>query len=186
MKKTLLVACALAAGFSTSAFAAEGSAGYVRAELGRSNFDVRIDGTDVGSDKDTSASFGGGYWFNPNIAVEGHVAVLSNTELDNGDSVDLTSVGVGVALKKNFGGPAHTGFFVGGRAGLARLTLEVRDSNFDVQGSQHSTKPYYGLGTGYDFNTNWGLSLNWDRRKADRDGVDIKIDTVSLGGEYRF
>jgi long-subunit fatty acid transport protein len=42
------------------------------------------------------------------------------------------------------------------------------------------------VGIGYDFNENWGLSLNYDRRKADIDGVDIDTDTIAVGGEWRF
>jgi hypothetical protein len=39
---------------------------------------------------------------------------------------------------------------------------------------------------GYDFTPRWGMSLNYDRRKADFSGVDVDVDTISVGGEFRF
>lgn len=183
MKKTLILSSALAlAALAPAAMAAnaDGSAGYIRAEIGESDID-----TGLSSESDTSATFGGGYWFNPNFAVEGHVGTLYNEYLGNDQDLDLVSFGAGVAAKKNFG-PAHTGFFIGGRVGVARLTAQVREDDFDVIDDEHSTKPYFGVSAGYDFNRNFGVSLNFDRRQADFGGVDIDVDTIALGGEYRF
>lgn len=183
MKNTLILAGALAlASFSTSAAAGQG---FLRAELGNSDTEVSFGGASD-SDSDTSAVLGGGYWFNPNFAVEGHVGSLYNTDLGNGQELDLVTMGVGMVGKKNFG-PDNTGFFIGGRAGIARLTAQVREDTFDVVDDESSTKPYYGVNAGYDFNQNWGLSLNYDRRQGDfNGGVDVDVDTFSIGGEWRF
>lgn len=187
MKNTLLLSCAIAlAGLSGTAFAQDGAAGYIRGEIGRSDIDLDVDGLGSASESDTSATFGGGYWFNEYVAVEGHVGTLYNTEVDQDLDLDLITVGVGVAVKKSFGG-AHTGFFVGGRVGVARLTAQVREDEFDVIDDESSTKPYFGVSAGYDFSERWGLSLNWDRRQADFDGgVEVDVDTIALGGEFRF
>ena len=66
--------------------------------------------------------------------------------------VKLHGVGIGLAAKKNFGG-AHKGFFVGGRAGIARgvTTAELDGSVEEAEAS--SAKPYFGVGAGYDFNS---------------------------------
>ena len=182
MKKTLILSSALVlAALAPTAFAAEGSAGYIRAEVGRSDIDV--DG--FGSEEDTSATFGGGYWFNQNFAIEGHVGTLYTEYVGNDIDVDLVSLGAGIAAKKNFGA-AHTGFFIGGRVGVARLTLQAREDNFDVIDDEHSTKPYFGASVGYDFNPRFGLSLNWDRRQAEAGDLEADIDTIALGGEFRF
>ncbi|MGH8085026.1 MAG: outer membrane beta-barrel protein [Lysobacter sp.] len=184
MKKTLILSSALAlAVLAPAAMAADGSAGYIRAETGQSDIDVDAPG--FSSEKDTSATFGGGYWFNSNFAVEGHVGTLYTEYLGNDIDLDLVSFGVGVAAKKNFGAD-NTGFFIGGRAGVARLTLQVREDDFDVLDDEHSTKPYFGASVGYDFNRRFGLSLNWDRRQADFGGVDVDVDTIAIGGEFRF
>jgi len=182
MKKTLILSCALVlAGVSTSAMAGQG---FVRGEIGQSDTEVSFDGFSA-SDKDTSAIVSGGYWFNPNFAVEGHVGSLYNTSLGNDQELDLITAGVALVGKKNLGAN-NTGFFVSGRLGVARITAQVREDDFDVVDDESSTKPFYGVGIGYDFNGNWGLSLNYDRRKADFDGVDVDVDTVAIGGEWRF
>jgi hypothetical protein len=184
MKKTLILSCALAlAGLSTSAMAAGGQ-GFLRAEIGNSDIDVEVDGLGDGSLSSTSAGFGGGYWFNANVGVEGNYTLLYNDEEDGVD-YDLLTLGVGIVAKKNFGAN-NTGFFIGGRAGVARMTAQVREDEFDVTDDESSTKPYFGVNVGYDFNENWGLSLNYDRRQGSFEGVDIDADTISLGGEWRF
>ena len=182
MKKILTLAAAL--GLATLSLQVQAGQGYIRAELGNSDTEVRWDGL-RDSDSDTLASFGGGYWFTPNFAVEGHAASLYNQDLGYDRELDLVSFGVGVAAKKNFG-PDNTGFFVGGRAGVARLTAQVREDTWDVVDDEHSTKPYYGASVGYDFSQRWGLSLNYDRRKGEFGGVDVDVDTIAVGGEFRF
>ncbi|MBB1061629.1 outer membrane beta-barrel protein [Marilutibacter spongiae] len=183
MKKTLILAGAslAIALFSSAALAGQG---FLRAEVGNSEIELDYAGL-RDDDSDTSAVFGGGYWFNPNFAVEGHVGSLYNADLGNDQEADLITVGVGIAGRTHFG-QANTGFFIDGRVGVARLTAQVREDTFDVIDDESSTKPYYGVSVGYDFNPNWGISLNYDRRQGEFDGVDVDVDTVSLGGEWRF
>lgn len=185
MKKTLLLSCALALlGSAPAAFAADG-AGFLRAEVGTSDLDAQVAGLGRISDDDTSAILSGGYWFNPYVALEGHLGTLYTERQDDGTDFDLVTAGVGVALKKNFGAEGE-GFFVGGRAGVARVTAQVREDSFTVVDDEHSTKAYFGVNVGYDFNERFGLSLNWDRRQADYPGIETDIDTLALGGEFRF
>ncbi len=182
MNKTLILAGALAlASFSSAAMAGQA---FVRAEVGNSDTEMSF-GRYSASETDTSLVIGGGYWFTPNFAVEGHVGSLYNEYLGYDEEFDLVTVGAGVVGKKHFGNGA-TGFYVGGRVGIARMTAQVREDTFDVVEDETSVKPYYGVFGGYDFNRNWGLSLNYDRRKANFDGIDVKVDTFSVGGEYRF
>ena len=182
MKKTLVLSVALAlAGVSNVALAAEGGAGFIRADIG--NSDIDVDG--VADESDTSASFGGGYWFNKNFAIEGRVGVLANEQFADDIDVDLVHLDLGAVAKKNFGADGN-GFFINGRAGVSRMTLQVREDEFDVIDDESSVKPYVGVGVGYDFNESWGLSLNYDVRRADFDGVDVDVNTISIGGEWRF
>lgn len=185
MKKRILLASALAiSAFAPVAFAAPGSAGFVRAEVGQSDIDLSYGGFTEGDD-DTSLVVSGGYWFNRNFAIEGHVGTLYTEYLGYDVDLDLVTFGIGVAAKHNFG-PEGTGFFIGGRAGIARLTAQLREDDWDVIDDEHSTKPYFGASIGYDFNPRFGLSLNWDRRQADFEGVDVDVDTIAVGGEFRF
>jgi hypothetical protein len=182
MKKFVTLAAAIAlATLSSNAVAGQA---FVRGELGSSDTEVRFDGF-RGNETDTSAALGGGYWFTPNVGVEGHVASLYTQDLGYDEDLDLISIGVGLVVKKNFG-PDNTGFFIGARAGIARMTAQVREDDWDVVDDESSTKPYYGVNAGYDFNRRWGLSLNYDRRQADFSGVDVDVDTYSLSGEFRF
>lgn len=183
MKKTLILACALAlAGVSNVALANQGGAGFVRAEVGNTDVDFDIDGFGSGSDDDSSFSVRGGYYFNANFAVEAHYTNLYDKS-EAGSSIELTSFGAGVVGKKNLGAN-NSGFFFSGRAGIENVKGEVDDGFGSA--SDNSTNLYYGVGAGYDFNETFGLSLNYDFRQADFDGIDADADTLSLGGEVRF
>ncbi|WP_447730740.1 outer membrane beta-barrel protein [Pseudoxanthomonas suwonensis] len=182
MKKTLALAAAVAlSALSTNAVAGQP---FVRAEAGHSDVEMSV-GRYRGSESDTAVTIGGGYWFTQNFGIEGHIGTLYSEYLGNDFDVDLVTLGAGVVAKHNFG-PDNTGFFVGARAGLARVTLQLREDHFDVVDDESSVKPYIGVTAGYDFSRRWGLSLNYDRRKADIDGVDFDIDTITFAGEIRF
>ncbi|QNP39390.1 porin family protein [Lysobacter solisilvae (ex Woo and Kim 2020)] len=173
MKKILVLSAALAlAGLSTSAMAAGGQ-GFARVEVGNSDVDVDVSGLGSGSDSDTGYSLRGGYYFNDNFAVEG-----AYNSLYDQDGAELTSFGVGLMAKKSFGAN-NSGFFIDGRIGVERV-------KGDVDGSDTSTEPYYGVGAGYDFSESFGLSLNYDFHSADFDGVSVDADTLNLAGEFRF
>jgi OmpA-OmpF porin, OOP family len=180
MKKIFALTATIAlAGLSTSAMAA---GGFVRGELGRSHVTADIDGIGSGSDNDSSYSIRGGYYFNDNFAVEGFYSNLFDKSQDGAD-VKLSAIGIGLVGKKNFGAD-NTGFFIDGRAGIARGKIEL---SFDGDsGSDTSTKPYFGVGAGYDFSKNLGVSLNWDYLKGSGDGLSITAKPVTLGVEYRF
>lgn len=185
MKKFLVLACALAlSSLSTTAVAGEG---FVRAEVGQS--DIKLKVTDLGSesDNDTAYALRGGYWFTQNFAVEAHYSRFYDKNLyrDGSDYVDgkLSAVGVGIVAKQHYA-ESDLGFFVQARAGVARGKVSLDTS--EGSGSATSTKPYYGIGAGYDFNRHFGLSLNYDHNQGSGDGLKITANTLSLGLEARF
>lgn len=178
MRKVYFFAGALALASLSSAAMAEGQGPFVRVEGGHSQ--LHANGA---SDGDTAWSLRGGYAFNPNFALEGFYSKLYDAT-DNGVSGKVDGVGVGVVGKKNFG-PDNTGFFIDGRVGVARNKVKVGIAGLGSD-SDTSTKPYYGVGAGYDFNRNFGLSLNYDRNKASAFGFDGKVNTLTMGAEYRF
>jgi predicted porin len=185
MKKFLVLACALAlSGLSSAALAGEG---FVRGEAGQSDVKVKVDGLGSDSDKDTAYSLRGGYWFNPNFAVEGHYSRFYDKTLydDGTDYVDgkLSAIGLGIVAKEHYS-ESNLGFFVQLRAGVARGKVSVDTS--EGSGSATSTKPYYGIGAGYDFSPRFGLSLNYDHNQGSGDGLKITANTLSLGLEARF
>lgn len=186
MNKNVILAIGLALA-SLSAPALAGN-GFIRAEAGRSDLDIKVDELGRGSDKDSTWGLRGGYWFNPGFAVEGFYSQVYSTSLDDGFdtyNAKLHGVGIGVVVKHNFGGD-HQGLFIGGRAGVARgvATLDIDGDVEEAEAS--SAKPYFGVSAGYDFSERFGLSLNYDRLQADGDGLDVTVDTVTLGAELRF
>ncbi|MEO7639653.1 MAG: outer membrane beta-barrel protein [Pseudoxanthomonas sp.] len=183
MKKQLLLVAGLALAVLSAPAFAEGN-GFIRFEAGRSDLDLRVDGVGSGSEKDTTWGLRGGYWFNPNFAVEGFYSQLSSTAVYEG-SLKLHGVGVGVVGKKNFG-EAHQGFFISGRAGIVRGVATWEYDGSVEEAEAGSVKPYFGVGAGYDFNEKIGLSVNYDQLKGGDDGLDVTARTTTLGLEVRF
>lgn len=176
MRKILFFAGALALASASTAAMAQGP--FVRVEGGHSQ--LHVDGD---SDGDTAWSLRGGYAFNPNFALEGFYSQLYDATAD-GVAGKVDGYGVGVVGKKNFG-PEDTGFFVDGRVGLARDKVKIGIAGLGSE-SDRSTRPYYGVGAGYDFNKNFGLSLNYDWNKVSAFDTDGKVKTLTMGAEYRF
>lgn len=181
-KNIFVLASALALTvLSTTAFAADDSGDwYVRGDLGKSRLSVQ----DLsGHDDDTTYGVGGGYWFNPNFAAE---AFYNNYGKDSADgaSAKVEGVGAGVVGKKNFG-PDNSGFFIDGRAGIQRARTSVSVAGAGST-DDNSTKPYAGVGAGYDFSKAFGMSVNYDYNRADAFGGKLTARTLTLGAEYRF
>lgn len=180
MKQRFLLAAGLAvAMFTAPAFAADGSAGYYRIEAGNSN--LEIDGSDG---DEFGYSVRGGYFFNAYVGIEGFYTDLGR-DSDEFASVEAHAFGVGAVVKKNFGSEAHKGFFVGGRAGISRIDLNVDIDGFGIV-DDGDNQPYYGIGAGYDFNEKMGVSVNVDRFKSDLFDTDFQFTTTTAAFEYRF
>ena len=177
MKKTLILSCALAlAGLSNVAVAATSSDGtvFLRAELGHTDLDLDL----IGEDSDTTTSLRGGYYFTPNFAVEAFAGNVFDGNVFGYDA-EFNGYGIGGIAKKNFGAD-NTGFFINGRAGIMRAHAEVGGFKDDT------TEAYVGVGAGYDFTQAFGLSINYDVVQTEFDGLDLDLETITLGAEYRF
>ena len=174
MNKSVLFASLLAlAGVSSAASAADDS-WFVRGEVGHSRLSVS-----GGHETDTSFSARGGYYFNHYIGLEGFYTDFGSK---NGGKID--GWGVGVVGKTNFG-PNNTGWFISGRAGAMRVKTKLDLGIFGTF-SKSATKGYIGVGGGYDFNPNFGLSLNYDYTGVDVLGAGGHVGNVSVAAEVRF
>lgn len=186
MKKSLLLACALAAALPSAAWANRPGYGFVRVEAGTSRVDLDIGGAS-GNDDDTAYSIRGGYYFSPNWAIEGFYTTYYDKKRDD-VTLKLNGFGVGAVGKTNFGDD-DLGWYVGGRAGIVQSKAKV-----DVDGlggdSDNDVRAYVGVNTGYDFSPNFGLGLSYDYSKAKPEfggeEVDVTTGTLTLGVEYRF
>jgi outer membrane protein W len=188
MKKQALlwVALVLAMG-STSAMAQ----GFLRAEAGRSDIEAELTGFEGDGDKDSTYSFRAGYYFNPQVAVEGFYSRFYDESItfdDGGDPITvsgkLSGIGLGVVGKTHFG-TEQTGFFISGRVGVMRGEIEASVTGFGSE-SDSSTKPYFGVGAGYDFSESFGVSLNYDQYKGSGEDLSITAQTFTVGLEARF
>lgn len=175
----LLLAGLAAASLSTSAFAGEGSGGFLSAEAGNTNLSI----PGAGDDNDTAYGVRGGYFFNANWGVEGFYTKLGDESV-GGVDVDLDSYGVGLVGKKNMDGP-HDGFFIAGRIGVARTTVDVNISGLG-SASDSSNRVYVGAAAGYDFSKNLGLSLNVNHQRPQVFNETLRVTTTTLALEYRF
>jgi OmpA-OmpF porin, OOP family len=179
MERSFIFAAMLAAAaFSTSAFAAEDNAVFIRAEAGNSN--ISISGAD---DDDTSYGVRGGYFFNGNFGVEAFYSRIGE-ESGDGVSADLDSYGIGVIGKKNMTA-AHKGFYLDGRIGVARTTVDVGIAGLGSV-DDSSNRVYLGAGAGYDFNQSMGLSLNLVHQRPSVFGEQTRLTTATLAFEVRF
>jgi hypothetical protein len=71
------------------------------------------------------------------------------------------------------------------RAGLMRGKIDASLTDIG-SGSDTSTKPYFGVGIGYDFSPKFGMSLNLDHQKGSGSDLSITARTITLGLEARF
>jgi len=189
MKKNMMMVSALVLALAASPAFAET---FVRGELGRANVDVNTDDFGNDSDNDTAWSIRGGWYFNKNFAVEGFYSDFYDQSISvddgAGGSIDANAKfngwGVGVVGKTDFGND-QTGFFLSGRAGLMRGKVSASVTGFGHE-SDTSTKPYFGVGLGYDFTPKWGMSLNYDHQKASSDDLSVTANTLTVGVEARF
>ena len=175
MKKTLILSCALAlAGLSNVALAANGAGGFIGADLGSSTVDTEF----TGSDSDATYGVRGGYFFNKHIAVEAFATSLYDADIEGLDTT-LSGVGAGLVLKNNYGKDGN-GFFLDWRLGVSYLRGEVGSED------DTSTKPYVGMGAGYDFSDKFGMSVNYTAYKASFEGLDVDANTLTAAAEFRF
>lgn len=184
MNKKYPLACALLlAGMSTSAFAVEAGSGFIGGEFGYNAVDVDLDGFGSDSDDDRTMAIRGGYYFTPNIAVEGFYTDLYDYS-EEGYSAELDGWGLGLVARKNFGADAN-GFYIAGRLGVFRADGDASEDGIGSIGGS-STKPYFGAGFGYDFNENVGIGLTYTVYNADFDDLSVDSQALTAGIEVRF
>lgn len=166
---------------SSTAAATQAGQWYGRLEIGHSELELEVDDLSA-DDTDTAYGLRIGHYFTPNFAVEGFYSILGDRSIE-GVSFDVDAVGAGVVGKKAFGAD-NTGFFIAGRAGVQSINSKLSTEGLSLR--ERSTKQYVGVGLGYDFDHNNGLSLNYDYNKGDLFNADVTAQTLTLGYEYRF
>jgi len=179
--------------------AQEGNAGnssfFVNGNIGQSNLSKdAYDDSDTGYD----ANIGYRWAFSPNVAigVEGGYADLgkfrakSNYLSGIGPIPDAKVSGWTLGLNGHFN--LNPNWYISARGGFFRS--DVKGMDFGSYGSggapvyvdDTSSKYYAGAGFGYDFSNNFSVGLNYDYYKADKHGLYLDPNLVSVSGEFRF
>lgn len=179
MSRKMIVAAALALTLSAGTAVAADGKGFVRLEGGRS--DIKVYGE---KGNDTAASLRGGYYFNHHFGIEGFYTRYAAETVDIA-RLEADGFGVGVFGKVNFGAEAYTGFYMSARAGVAHDRLDVTLRGV-ASAEDSDTVPYVGVGVGYDFNPNFGMGIRYDYQEPKVYDARFKLETLTLGAEYRF
>jgi OOP family OmpA-OmpF porin/outer membrane immunogenic protein len=79
-------------------------------------------------------------------------------------------------------------WYLSGRTGLFRADAkgDYLSAGLPTSGDDTSNKWYAGAGFGYDFSKNFSVGLNYDYYKADKNGLNINPNLVSVSAEARF
>lgn len=196
--RSLILASALAA-VASPAFAGDF---FARGEVGTTRAEFSY-GSASDSDNDTAYAVRGGY-MGKYFGVEGFYGQYYDNSFDG---ADLKADGYGFAVVGKYRFGEDKGFFIDGRLGLARTTLKASvdfvppvsspetvskagPAAIAVSGEYTHTQPYAGVGVGYDFNQNYGITLNYTHQNklkpAPISSPAIELNTLALGFEYRF
>jgi hypothetical protein len=205
MKATLLVVCVISLLPIGEAEAQEQGV-YLGFGLGSSRYRVHVndynDGSLTSGSTDTSSRalrFHGGYWFNPNFALELSVVDLGDTEFDGHSSGGsywcsgsvhsrLSADGLGLAAVGNW--PLKSsGFSLFAKGGIFAWDWDSfsRNTNFGTfcgasRDSDSGVNPMYGVGVSYEFNYITSMQVQWERYTHVIDSHDV--DAVTLGFSF--
>jgi Outer membrane protein beta-barrel domain len=198
--RIMALACALVlAGLAAPAQALDGHF-FLRGETGQGDSDFDFTSAIDDSDNDQVHAVRAGYYFHPNFAVEAFHGKLYDERVIEIQfdlftlDAEVNATGIGVIGKKRFGD--ERGFFVQGRGGFARYEGSTTTTFNPCAGlracpsvtrtDDSATKPYLGIGAGYDFNDRIGVGVNYDLYKADLGDIDIETRALTAAVEIRF
>lgn len=189
MQRTMLAALALAAAALSPLTLAQG---YVGASIGQSRVDLDCGGATSCDRTDTAFKFYGGYMFTPNLGLEGVYfdqgkAELSGTDLTAG-TVRAKYEGNGLGLYV-LGVAPFDKFSVFGKLGIvsARIKGSATSSLLgSASDSERHTNLGLGIGAGYEFTSNLGARVEFERVRVEFQGEKRNVDLTTLGLVYRF
>lgn len=210
MKKLISIVALSAALVSplTTVLADQNDGGFfLRGNMGQS--DYRVSSEYFSSNTNFGWDLGAGYrwatssgnWGIDTGYVDLGQAKLNNNYVDYESGQGLSSRGKlsshGFTLGGNYLYKFNDNWNLQARTGLiftkTRLTLTLSDSEGNstdpLRGSSNDTGWYGGLGVGYDFNRNFGVSLNYDYYQigsVKHSSDSMHASMLSVGAEYRF
>jgi opacity protein-like surface antigen len=191
MKKAV-TALALAATLSSPAFAAA-PGGYIDFDYGPAfytNANFGGTGNNLTFANPSAIQLGGGYRFNPNMAVEGGLVALGDSVIYGTGYTDTLSssalYGAVVGLIP-LGAPVD----LFGKFGLAAVSVQETWSGANYWTSTASQlNIMFGFGAQFNINRSWGIRAQYQNFGSVKMNVSpyssVGVSTVSIGGVYTF
>ena len=189
MKTTLLALAIATTGLVAlpAAHAADTNGFFINGNVGQATLDKG-----AYDDNDTGYGVNIGYrWaVAPNVllGVEGGYTDLGSVDAKSAypgfGKAEVSGWNLGVNGHFNL----NENWYVSGRAGLFRADLKgvYGPLATPVAVDDSSNKWYAGAGFGYDFSNNLSVGLNYDTYRAEKAGLKLNPDLVSISAEYRF
>lgn len=160
--------------FSTFVSGGAFASGYMTGNIGKTDIDVD------GFDDATTFSFGGGYQFNENFALEGRYIDFGDAEDDvdpvwtlEADGFDFSAV----ALI-----PANEVFTLYGRIGVLSWDFSASEAGFGEFYSESGEDLSVGIGFAFSQGDQLSLTLEYQEFEID----DEDVSTYMLGGRFYF
>ncbi|MEK8033544.1 outer membrane beta-barrel protein [Ideonella sp. DXS29W] len=188
MKKIAMALAAVAAGLLSTAGHA---AGYVSGNVGAGHINIDCAGTESCKNSTTSFKVVGGYELVDNLYGElGYVdfgKAKARVEL-LGESINTTARASGLMLGVAYQVPFGQAWFGNVRLGAVNMETKLRASAAGVTATDSDTnvKAYVGFGFGYSFNQNLKLVGDADFSRAEYDGDEASVRSLSVGLRYDF
>jgi hypothetical protein len=154
--------------------------GYAGATIGRSSLESC---PGIACDRrDTAYRLFGGGRFNDIVGLEAGYLNLGRFQ---GGGGAIESHGIDLALTAGI--PIMTNSSLFAKLGGAYMRSEVTAPGGGIAGGKDSGwGPRFGLGAQVGLGGNWALRADWDRYKIDLPGSDRRVDTFTVGAQYRF
>ena len=177
--KKILVAAAIASGFSTTAMAADSGA-YVGAQLGSAKY-----GYSDTANRVTAGGVFAGYNFNPFFGIE---AAYNTFGSEKSNLVPTTSISANAfAVRGVVNGHINENFAIYGRIGFANVSSSLKGLGGTISTSK--TGLTAGVGAEYDFNPQMGLRFGFDTYKSEVKGattIGANITDINGALVYKF
>lgn len=190
-KKYLLLALVAGSAFgATSLQAKDLTGGFVNLGAGSASYHATYGSYDLGSDTGTAVIFNAGYRTQFIGFEAGYTDLGSVSGHDGSITGKLSADGWTAGINGHFN-PTEQ-WYISARGGAfvwklhAKLSSSDPADTYTIKDSRQSLGWYAGVGTGYDFNRNWSVGVNFDYYSISKDGLDIGNRVYTASVEYRF